>query len=121
MSHAVDADLRERVRTSSVETREAIFEDLLDEAIALNTDPEGALIRSALLTVKDLSARLRAGLPSPADGAQALQNLDRIRELLKLTPEDETELARRQADEANWIDADEFIRRLQAGRPVGSR
>jgi hypothetical protein len=118
MSDSIDTRVRDLVKASSIETREAIFEDLLDEAIAINADADGGLIRSALLAVKDISVRLKAGLPAPA---QVHEDLKRVRELLKVTPEDEAELARQQADEENLIDADEFIRQLQAGPPVGSR
>lgn len=121
MSDAVDTRVRELVKASSIETREAIFEELLDEAIAVHGDEGGALLRSALQAVKDICNRLKADLPTSAAEEQARQNLERVRELLRLTRDEEAELARREADEANLIDADEFIRQLRAAAPVGSR
>ena len=48
------------------------------------------------------------------------QALEEAMKLLRVSAASER-LARQQADEENLIDADEFIRQLQAGPPVGSR
>lgn len=107
MADVIDTRLRELVKAGSPETREAIFDDLLNDAIAFTDVPDGALARSALLALKAVDARLRTGLPLPAAEAQAQQHLERARELIKLTPEEE-------AEEAQLIDADEFIRWLES-------
>jgi hypothetical protein len=97
MSEAVDQRVREQVRNSSIETREAIFEDLLRELMQVEPDAQQIALVSA--------AGELLGYFAPASREPVGPSPDR-------TPEEEAEHQRRLATIDRVIDAEELIRRV---------
>lgn len=97
MSDGVNSQLREMVRGSSVETREAIFEDLLRDLMQVDPDSKSVPLHSAAGEL--LGFFVRPAAAGPAD-------------LPPWTAEDEAEHHRRLATIDQAIDAEELIRRV---------
>jgi hypothetical protein len=104
MSDAIDIRVRELVRASSIETREAIFEDLLRELIAVHPDMKSVPLVAADGELLGMYVR-----PAP------------IGPPTKRTPVQEAEYQRRLATIDDTVDKEEMIRLLTQPVPAGSR
>jgi hypothetical protein len=104
MSDTVETRLRELVRASSIETREAIFEDLLRELIAVHADMKSVPLIAADGELLGLYVR-----PAPVGPPT------------KRTPEQEAEHQRRLATIDDVVGKEEMIRLLTQPVPAGSR
>jgi hypothetical protein len=105
MSDGVNTRVRELVKASSVETREAIFEDLVRELLLIYADEKEILLQSAggeLLGYFVPTAREQVG-PDP-----------------RQAPELDEELQRRLETIDDVIDAEELIRRITQRTGAGS-
>lgn len=103
MSDAVDARVRELVKASSIETREAIFEDLVHEFLAVHADMNAVPLIGA--DGEMLGTFFR---PAPLGPPT------------KRTPEQEAEYQRRLATIDDVIDGEELIRRVTQRIAAGS-
>jgi len=104
MSDAIDIRVRELVKASSIETREAIFEDLLRELMAIHADMKSVPLIAA--DGESLGVYVR---PAPVGPPT------------KRTPEQEAEYQRRLATIDDTVDKEEMIRLLTLPVPAGSR
>ena len=102
MSEPIDTRVRELVKASSIETREAIFEDLLRELMQVDPD--------------------QPSLPLVAESGEILGFYLRPAPIVTpdMTPEEDAELQRRLATIDDVIDKEELIRRLMERVPTGS-
>jgi hypothetical protein len=105
MSEAIDERVREMVKTSSVETREAIFEDMLRELMKVERDEKEIPLQSA--TGEFLGFFVVASREAVGASPQR-------------TPEQEAEYQRRLATIDDVIDAEELIRRVTQRIPVAT-
>src|SRR5687768_12046400 len=96
MSEAVDERVRELVKNSSIETREALFEDLLRELMQGEPDAKSVPLQAASGELLGFFVRPVATAP----------------DLPPWTAEDEAEHQRRLATIDDVIDAEELIRRV---------
>lgn len=119
MSDAVDTRVRELVKASSIETREAIFEDLLRELIQIYPTEQAVPLQFASGELLGHFVRPIV-TPGPTD-VEAERNREHIRKTLGLTPEDEAEYARREATPDDVLEVEEVIRRLREAAPLGTR
>jgi hypothetical protein len=123
MSEAVDQRVRDLVRGSSPEIKEAILLDLVDELIAVHADEPNLPIHAAARAIRDafVQSPQDPGPPTPEQLAQVERNRAYIRKRLKLTPEDDAELQRCLDTLDDVLEVDEVIRQLREEAPLGSR
>jgi hypothetical protein len=95
MSEGVDTRVRELVRSSSIETREAVFEDLVRELMRVEPDAKSVPLQSE-------SGELLGFFVRPAT----------VGDLPPWTSEDRAEHQRRLDTIDQVIDAEELIRRV---------
>ena len=105
MNDVVDTRVRELVKASSIETREAIFEDLLRELMEVEPEEKEIPMQSA--------AGEFLGYFVPASREPVGPPLQR-------TPEQEAEYQHRLATIDNVIDLEELIRRVTERVGTGS-
>ena len=98
MSDAIDNRVRELVKATSIETREAIFEDLLRELLGIYPDAKAVPIESSEGELLGVFVR-----PAPLGPARPR------------TPEEEAERRRRLATIDEVIDKEELMRSLTQG------
>jgi hypothetical protein len=118
MSDAIDTRVRELVKASSPETKEAVLLDLLAEVEAMYAgEPYPPLVNAARGLRQALTAT-EPESPPAASGAELERNREYIRQRLRLTPEDEAELERRGQTLDDVVSADEVSRRLRTEVPA---
>jgi hypothetical protein len=127
MSEPIDERVREMVRATRPETKEAVLFDLIDELTAMLSDePRLPILASAKAFREDL-VRLANGEcevpPTPEEIAEAGRNREKMRLHFNWTHEELAEYERRELglDLDAVMDADEFKRRLREKIPAGSR
>ena len=105
MSEAIDERVREMVRSSSIETREAVFEDLLRELMAVEPYAKSVPLHDSAGELLGFFVRPVTALPD---------------DVPPFTPEEEAEHQRRLASIDDVIGADELTERVTRRKPIES-